>query len=947
LRIEGSADAGQRGGRDISKHPEALRAGGSIGVRLPAGFRASAVAAAAVALLGALGVAATTLKPPAQTPSTAIAPSTTPQAAEAYRKQPLSFIPNRGQSDHRVRYYAQAGGAHFYFTKRKVVVSLVNGKRGLALDLTPLGASRNAKLEASRPLPGKVNYLIGSERHANLPTYREIAYRELWPGVDLVFKGRGGKLEYELRLEPGADPSKIRLAYRGAEGLSIGAAGDLSIQTAAGTLRDARPRSYQRIGGRRVPIRSRYVLEEGGGSAFGFRLGRSYDPRRPLVIDPVLYSTFLGGSDLEKGVAIAVDGSGSAYLLSQTDSTDFPTTAGAFDTTSNGLHDVSVTKLNATGSGLVYSTYLGGAADDVPAGIAVDGSGNAYLTGHTASSTFPTTSGAFDTTLGGTDDVFVTKLNASGAAPVYSTYVGGSGFDGGLGIALDASGNAYLAGNSNSSDFPTTSGAFQASLGGSYDAVVTKLNARGSGLAYSTYLGGSKDEEGRAIALDGSGNAYVAGRTDSSNLPTTSGAFDTSSNGSLDMFVTKLNASGSSAAYSTYLGGGGNDRGRGIAVDGSGSAYVTAFVSSSDFPTTSGAFDTSYNGNRDATVTKLNAGGSGLVYSAYLGGTGEDQGNAITVDGSGSAYVVGNTASSDFPTTAGEDTTYNGGLADGFVTKVDASGSSLASAAFLGGAGEDEADGVVVNTGGNVYVAGYTLSSDFPITAGAFDTTLGGTRDAFVQVTTATAPGYPRPKGATPLRASLAVAYKPCTSPNRTHGAPLSSPSCNPPAPQSSWLTVGTPDANGRGASSVASLSLATVVGDPLTGADEADVTLLASLTDVRKKSDLSDYTGELQAKLTLKITDKYNGASLTDAATGVQTPFTFRIPCSATTDTSIGSTCAVNTTADSVTPGAVLESKRAIWELGKVEVFDGGGDGVASTTSDNTLFMDQAVFVP
>jgi hypothetical protein len=368
-----------------------------------------------------------------------------------------------------------------------------------------------------------------------------------------------------------------------------------------------------------------------------------------------------------------VDGNGRAYVTGQTDSSDFPTTTGAFDRTYNDGGDIFVTKLNASGSALAYSTFLGGTSIEFSADIAVDGSGRAHVTGQTRSADYPTTTGAFDRTFnGGIADAFVTKLNASGSALAYSTFLGGTEFDQGSGIAV-RDGSAYVTGETGSDepgnpDYPTTAGAFDRTFnGGDIDAFVTKLNASGSALAYSTYLGGTNDDVGHDIAVR-DGRAYVTGYTFSTDYPTTTGAFDRTHNGFIDAFVTKLNASGSALAYSTYLGGTNQDQGEGIAVDGSGRAYLTGFTASSDYPTTSGAFDTTLDGF-DAFVTKLNASGSKLAYSTFLGGTDQDQGQGIAVDGSGRAYVTGDTSSPDYPTTSGAfDTTYNGG--DAFVTKL-------------------------------------------------------------------------------------------------------------------------------------------------------------------------------------------------------------------------------------------------------------------------------------
>jgi hypothetical protein len=335
------------------------------------------------------------------------------EALNAYGKLPLSFVPNEGQTDKAVRYYAQGAGYGFFFTHKGAMLSFAEGKGrgGHALALDFLGANPDATLEAKKRLSGEVNYLVGNdpaEWRRGLSTHAELLYGRLWPGVDMAVRGEGGNLKYEFRLEPGSSVKDVRLGYRGAEGLSVGSGGELLVQTSLGVLKDAAPVSYQRIGGERVPVKSRYTLK--GDGSYGFAVG-SYDPRYPLIIDPGLdYSTFLGGAQTELGRDIAVDGEGRVCVTGETSSPDYPTTPGAFDRTFNGVSDAFVTKLNATGSALVYSTYLGGSSADDGNGIAVDTRGRAYVAGRTDSADYPTTPGAFDRTLDGPNDAFVTKL---------------------------------------------------------------------------------------------------------------------------------------------------------------------------------------------------------------------------------------------------------------------------------------------------------------------------------------------------------------------------------------------------------------------------------------------------------------------------------------------------------------------------------------------------------
>ena len=367
----------------------------------------------------------------------------------------------------------------------------------------------------------------------------------------------------------------------------------------------------------------------------------------------------------------------------------------------------------------------------------MDSSGNAHVTGITTSPNFPTTAGALQTTFGGgQNDAFVSKLNSSGSALIYSTYLGGSDIEAGRRVALDSSDSAYVTGFTRSSNFPITAGALQPQSGGDADIFISKLNSSGSALIYSTYLGGNSDiDDGLAIAVDSSGNAYVSGETASDNFPTTAGALQTTFGGLVDAFVSKLNSCGSALIYSTYLGGGGFDLGGGIAVDSSGNAYVTGSTQSSDFPTTAGALQTILaGGDFDAFVSKLNSTGSALVYSTYLGGSSSDGGDGIALDSSGNAYVTGSTQSSDFPTTAGAlQTTLAGGDFDAFVSKLNSTGSALVYSTYLGGSSSDGGDGIALDSSGNAYVTGSTQSSDFPTTAAALQAAFaGGDDDAFV-----------------------------------------------------------------------------------------------------------------------------------------------------------------------------------------------------------------------
>ncbi len=675
---------------------------------------------------------------------------------ESYGKLPLSFEANQGQQDQPVKFLSRGSGYNLFLTKREAVLVLTKSEKPAAakkkaahakftqkkpqrqstvLRTQLVAANPAAKVSGEEELAGKINYLIGKDPakwRTGVATYAKVRYEQVYPGIDLVYYGNQRQLEYDFVVGPGADPARIRLKLAGARKMYVDGQGELVVQTAGGGVRWNRPEIYQEVDGQHRSVQGKYVLR--AGHELGFAVA-AYETARPLIIDPTLvYSTFLAGRYGAEGWGIAVDTSGNAYVTGFTYSNDFPTTAGAFQRTYHGGADAFVTEFNPTGTGLVYSTYLGGSDLDGGDGIAVDTSGNAYVTGTTDSSDFPTTAGAFQRTYRGDEDAFVTELNPTGTGLVYSTYLGSSGSDGGAGIAVDSSGHAYVAGFAGSSDFPTTAGAFQTTFaGGLSDGFVTELNPTGTGLVYSTYLGGSDRDLANRIAVDTSGNAYVIGLAESSDFPTTAGAFQTNYGGEGDAFVTELDPTGTGLVYSTYLGGSGGDDGIGIAVDTSGDAYLTGFTVSSDFPTTIGAFQTTFGGGpADVFITELNPTGTGLVYSTYLGGSDSDVGEGIAVDTSGNAYVTGDTYSSDFPTTAGAFQTTFGGVTDGFVTELNPTGTGLVYSTYLGGSDQDVADCIAVDTSGNAYITGYTYSRDFPTTAGAFQRTFEDVDDAFV-----------------------------------------------------------------------------------------------------------------------------------------------------------------------------------------------------------------------
>ena len=709
-----------------------------------------------------------------------------------YAALQLAFEQNKRQTDAQVKYMARGDGYTLFLTDKDAVFSLrsraaakessVGPRPGMQLharnsapkvshdaskDLTAVvrmrltGANSPATISASSPMPGKSNYFVGNDAskwQTDVAHYARVSYQSVYPGVDLAFHGAQRQTEFDFIVAPEANPAPIGFHFMGARAIKTDGSGNLVIASAAGNILLHKPVAYQQQNGVRQPVDARFLLK--ADNQVAFELG-SYDRSRELVIDPsavYLYSTYLGGTGDDEGQGIAFDSTGNAYVTGQTASSNFPTTTGVLQTTLKSTGgNVFVTKLSPDGANLVYSTYVGGSGlpfGDSGNAIAVNlTSGAAYVTGGTSSSDFPTTTGAFQTSFkGSTNNAFVFELSPSGGSLTYSTYLGGTGADYAFGIALatDSSGDVFVVGKTSSTNFPTLNPIQAALLSGStYGGFVTKLNSTGTALVYSTYLGGSSDGDlASAVALDSSDNAYVTGSTFNTAFPVTTGAYQTtcgscdtvlgipSSNG----FVTVINAAGSAYVYSTFLGGSDSDKGDGIAVDSTGAAYVTGATTSSNFPTTTGALQTSYGGAGDAFVTKLNPAGSALVYSTYLGGSGFDAGASIALDSSLNAYVTGQTASSNFKTVNPTQPAIGGGN-DAFVSEINSAGSHLIFSTYLGGAGDEDDGGnygaiSVDSAGQNIYVTGNTAppsvgANNFP-TQSAVQPAPGGATDAFV-----------------------------------------------------------------------------------------------------------------------------------------------------------------------------------------------------------------------
>jgi len=591
-------------------------------------------------------------------------------AASALAKLPLTFEANHGQFDAPVRFLSRTPRYTMFLTPNETVLQL-HGAQHDVIRWHLSGANADPSIQGERPLETRTNYFRGTDRakwRTDVDNFAQVRYERVYPGVDLVFRGNQQQVEYDFTLAPNANAKQIRFAFDGVDSMTTKKDGSLLLRTPHGTLVQSRPLVYQEIGGRRSIVDAHYRVN---GKSVGFALG-NYDHSQPLIIDPVLdWSTYLGGSDVDLSYAIALDSSGNAYVTGVSGSTDFPT-VNPIQGTKAYDWDVMVAKINAAGTAVVYATYLGGnGGNEYGLGIAVDSSGNAYVSGGTNSSDFPgITGGSIQSTYGGTGyyrDAFALKINAAGSAILWATYLGGSGDDMAYGITADSSGNAYVAGYTESASLPWISGsAIQPTFGGSTDGFVIKINSSGANV-WATYLGTSGGDSLGVVRLDGSGNVWVAGTTDSSSWPGVTG----------------------SSAQSTYA------------------------------------------GNGDAVITEINAAGTAIGYSTYLGGSDYEEMQGLALDSSGNVYVTGTTLSTSFPGVTGSSIQpSNGGSYDMYVTKLNSTLSSITWSTFLGGSDYDGSQDIAVDSSGNVYVAGMTASTNFPVSNAIQATYGGGTVDA-------------------------------------------------------------------------------------------------------------------------------------------------------------------------------------------------------------------------
>lgn len=665
-------------------------------------------------------------------------------AAETSKAR-IPFVANRGQVDEKVAFYAGTFAGTVFVTKEgKIVYSfpswvleeiLVNGKA--------------AELRGKDRAPTRINLFKGSDPtkwRRGIPAFESVAFGEVFDGIALRLVAHGNNVEKIFILRPNARPRDIRIRMLGSNGLSVSESGTLEVETDLGEVIFTKPAAYQEEDGVKKRVDAAYWVE---GNEYGFRV-EDYDHNRPLVIDPLLASTYLGGTSDEGQWGcpnITLDKEGNVYVSGYTNSSNFPTTPGAYDETINGGSDACVSKLDKDLSTVIASTFLGGSSKDWGwrgVNLFLDTQGNVYVTGQTKSSDFPTIGGAYDETHNGGDDVFVSKLSGDLSKLLASTYLGSPGYEVPNCLVIDDGGNLFVAGQTTSTQFPTTPGAFDTTYGGTGtpwggDIFISRFDSDLTTLVASTYLGGADLDFGGYLTAIGNGDLYVSGTTGSLDFPATAGAYCEQHNPKLggygcDAFITRMDGNLSKVFASTFLGGSLDDWGYcPVAIDGEDNIYITGHTSSTDYPTTPGAFDTTYNGKPgidtgdDFPISKLDKDLTQLIASTYVGGYEWEGGVSLKLGGDHSVYVAGYTFSTDFPTTQGAYApTFNGGDRDAVIFRLDEDLTSLDRSTYLGGKDNDRLYSMTLDPEGNVYVTGITRSNDFPTTPGAFDNSYNG-----------------------------------------------------------------------------------------------------------------------------------------------------------------------------------------------------------------------------
>lgn len=647
------------------------------------------------------------------------------------------FIENKGQWGSKALFLIQEQGLDMWVTSKGMVydvygISNSNGKIKRTGDVVEMNfsGSNEPRVKTLTQKDFKFNYFIGNNQTnyiKDVKVFEEVQLQNMYEKISSRYYRENGKVRYDIILDPGADPSKIRMSFKGNE--KIGLLNDkLNVITKHGVISQDGLFAYQVIDGLNQKVNCKYKINNDG--SIGFNIS-NYNQNLPVIIDPLVSSSYIGGVGNDFANSIATDGNYNTYVCGTTYSPSFPVTSGSYDQTKDNNYDVFVSKFNSIDDNLIYSTFIGGNSSESGLGIAIDNNGDAFVTGNTSSNNFPVSLTAYDKTQNGGSDAFIAKLNPNGNELLYSSYIGGAKNDEGTSISIDKNNCPYVAGKTESIDFPTLNGYDNSFNSGGDDGFISKFSNTGNNLIYSSYLGGSDRDVISSIKLFGN-EAIVTGYTYSTNFPVSSTSYDQTSNGYSDGFITKLNAAGNNIIYSTLFGGEGYDESKSLVLDGNGSAIVCGRTSSSNFPTTAGAFDNSLNGAEDAFILRINANGTSLIYSTFIGGLKDEVANGVNLDQNGNVYIVGQTNSVNFPTTPDSYLSTIQGGTDGFIIKLDSNATALKYGTYFGGTKEDVMTSIALTNCGIPKVIGFTTSDNFPTSLNGYDLTFNGEYDAFI-----------------------------------------------------------------------------------------------------------------------------------------------------------------------------------------------------------------------
>ena len=658
-----------------------------------------------------------------------------------------SFIENKGQWDNQVLFAVRIKGLNAWILRDKIVLDFHQSSRretqtfrkGHVVEMNLVNASTEAYAIPQKQLSGLHNYFIGDNPSAwksNVRIFEEVVIEEVYPGIAIRYYIEQGYLRYDFILQPGGDPSLIAFQIKGCNAKVERKSNTLIFDTQIGKISQKDLLTYQTNLGKKKSLKSEFQLK---GDILRINV-EGYNPSASMVIDPLIFSTFIGGEAFESLYDMKKDSDGNLVVCGTSPGFGFPTTLGAYsETAQTGGDDAFISKLSADGSQLIFSTFFGGTSQELCQGLALDNNDDIYIVGTTGSNNLPVTEGSYDETyntdgFSSNSDIFVTKLNSSGTALIYSTYLGDNGMDFGRSIAIDPIGNAYIAGSSKSFNFPTTSGAFDVSYNGAgwNNVVVSKLNASGSDLIYSTYVGGSSGDDATKIALGPDGSAFVTGTAFSANFPTTPGSIKPVKTGNRDAFVFRLNPEGSALVYSTFIGGNDLDDGYSLTVDSDNNAYVTGLTISADYSVTQGVFNSVAGNGENVFISKINPSGSQFLFSGLMGGNNRDVGHNIALSSDNHILLCGETNSANFQVTSNAHMSTLQGIHDTFVAKISLDGSNLIYSSYFGGTSYETAH-VILNDGSDkLIIAGVTGGGNFPTTMGAFDNSFNSGNDPFI-----------------------------------------------------------------------------------------------------------------------------------------------------------------------------------------------------------------------